>query len=169
MFKFSAKKLARSGVIAALYVVLTLLLAPISFGTVQARVSEALTILPIFFPEAVPALYVACMLVNLIAGYGVYDIFLGSLATLFAAIATYLLGKFIKNVHLKGWLGIIPPVVFNALMLPVVFLLAGGLENAYFVEAAIIAAGELLVLATVGMILYYAIDGFRKKSISFFL
>ena len=164
---FTAKKLARAGVIAALYVVGCIAFQPISFGPIQARIAEALTVLPVFFPEAIPALYIACMLANLIAGYGVYDIFLGSLATLLAAICTFLRGKFIKNVHLKGWLGIIPPIIFNAIIIPIVLLLAGALENTYVVEACIIAGGQAVVLVVLGIPLYYFIYGMQKKDVGF--
>ena len=92
----SAKVLCRAGVIAALYVALNYLLQPFSFGILQFRVSEALTVLPLLFPEAIPALFVGCVISNLI-GNGIYDIIIGSLATLIAAVGTYLTGRFIKN------------------------------------------------------------------------
>ena len=64
----NALELAQAGVIAALYVVLTLVFAPISFGSVQLRVAEALTILPLFTSAAVPGLFVGCLVANIFGG-----------------------------------------------------------------------------------------------------
>ena len=74
--------------IAALYAALTILLAPISYGPVQCRVSEALTLLPFYMSEAVPGLFIGCIFANFIGGYGLPDIIFGSLATLIAALLT---------------------------------------------------------------------------------
>ena len=65
----AAKRVAQGAVIAALYVVLTLVFAPISFGAMQVRIAEALTILPLFTPAAIPGLFVGCyFLGELLAG-----------------------------------------------------------------------------------------------------
>ena len=83
---FTAKRICRAGIIAALYVALTCAFGAIGYqGFLEIRPAEALCILPLFYAEAIPALYVGCMLSNVISLYGVYDIFLGSLATLIAA------------------------------------------------------------------------------------
>lgn len=74
--------------IAALYTALTVLLAPLSYGEVQIRFSEAFTLLPILMPEAVPALLVGCLLSNILGGCSIFDIVFGSLATLLAAVCT---------------------------------------------------------------------------------
>ena len=71
-----------------MYAALTILLAPISYGPVQCRVSEALTLLPFYLPEAVPGLFIGCIFANFIGGYGLPDIVFGSLATLIAAFLT---------------------------------------------------------------------------------
>ena len=107
------KRLCRAGVIAALYVALTYVFMPFAFGPLQIRPAEALCILPLFFPEAIPALYVGCMLSNLTSPYFFYDVFVGSLATLLAAFSTYMVGRFIKNTVLKFFIGGIFPVLFN--------------------------------------------------------
>lgn len=91
--KIGTKRLAQGAVIAALYVALTLIFAPISFGAVQLRVSEALTILPLFTPAAIPGLFVGCVLANLIAGAVVWDVVFGSLATLIGAAVGYALRR----------------------------------------------------------------------------
>ncbi|MDD4160765.1 MAG: QueT transporter family protein [Synergistaceae bacterium] len=101
------RKIAVSGMIAALYAVLTIALAPISFGPVQFRIAEALTLLPFFMPEAIPGLFIGCFLSNIAGGLGLIDIIIGSAATLSAAWLTY---------RMPGiWLAAVPPVVINAL------------------------------------------------------
>ena len=83
------KSLARGAMIAALYAAITLLLAPISYGEVQIRISESLTLLPVLLPEAVPALAVGCLIANVLGGCTIFDIVFGTLATLLAAAAIY--------------------------------------------------------------------------------
>ena len=85
--------LAVGAAIAAVYAVLTYLLAPISYGAVQFRVAEAMTLLPILMPEAIPGLFVGCLLANLLGGAGPLDVIFGSLTTLVAAVMTYFLKK----------------------------------------------------------------------------
>ena len=152
----SAKALCRVGVIAALYVALNYLLQPFSFGILQCRVSEALTVLPLLFPEAVPALFVGCAISNLI-GNGIYDIILGSLATLIAAVGTYLVGRFIKNKYLKFTLGGLFPVILNALAVPLIFILCGTNENAYIIDVLIIGGEEAAVVYTFGAALFFPV------------
>lgn len=119
----STKMLTRAALIAALYTALTLLLAPLSFGmggAVQLRVSEAFTLLPVLLPEAVPALFVGCLLANLLGGAALPDIVLGSLTTLLAAMLTYglahgrLLAARPKTLRLLA--AATPPVLLNALV-----------------------------------------------------
>ena len=81
---FNTKKLTLAAMIAAVYTVLTLVLAPISYGAVQVRLSEALTLLPVLFPEAIPGVAVGCLLANILGGSMLPDIVFGTLATLCA-------------------------------------------------------------------------------------
>ncbi len=101
-------KIALSAVIAALYASLTILLAPISYGPVQFRISEAMTLFPFLLPEAVPGLFIGCVIANFFGGFGIIDVALGSAATLLAAWATYKMPNM--------WLAAVPPVLFNALI-----------------------------------------------------
>ncbi|MBQ8428413.1 MAG: QueT transporter family protein [Clostridia bacterium] len=126
---FTAKKLCRAGVIAALYVALTYVFMPFAYGPLQIRPAEALCILPLFFAEAVPALFIGCMIANL-AGGGVADIFLGSLITLLAALCTFAVGKAVKKPVWKVILGGIFPVLFNAILLPFIFMFLSSLGDA---------------------------------------
>ena len=99
-----ALKVAQGAIIAALYVVLTVIFAPISFGEMQVRISEALTILPMFTPAAIPGLFVGCVLGNLLGGAIPVDVIFGSLATLIGAVGGYLLRK-------NRWLVPLPTVL----------------------------------------------------------
>ncbi len=123
---FSTKKLCRGGVIAALYVALTYAFMPFAFGAFQIRPAEALCILPLFFPEAVPALFVGCMLSNLTSPFFIYDVLLGSMATLLAALGTYAVGKIFKKTIWKIFLGGLFPVLFNALFIPLIIVFLCG-------------------------------------------
>ena len=104
--------LAQSAMIAAIYVVLTVILAPFSYGEVQVRVSEALTILPVFTPAAIPGLFVGCLISNILGGCILPDIIFGSIATLLGACFTYLLRN--RNKFLAP----LPPIISNILIVP---------------------------------------------------
>ena len=105
------KKIAAGALIAAVYAVLTIVLAPISYGPVQFRVSEALTLLPFVMPEAVPGLFFGCVIANFFGGFGLVDMIAGSLATLLAAVCTMKS----KNIFIAAaW-----PVIFNMIIIGV--------------------------------------------------
>lgn len=151
------RRIARSGMIAALYVVLTLLFQPISFGPVQFRVSEALTVLPILTHDAVPGLFIGCLLANLL-GHGLwYDVVFGALATFVAAVFAY---KWRKMPPLAAF----SAVLFNGVIVgPVVYFAfvhaPGGAVNwvALLTTAGSVALGELAVCYALGLPLYYAL------------
>ena len=105
------KSLAMSGMIAALYVVLTTAFAPISYGPVQCRVAEALTLLPFYIPEAVPGLFIGCVIANFIGGFGLLDVVVGGSATLLAAYWT----RKMPNPVLAA----LPPILVNAFFIGV--------------------------------------------------
>lgn len=111
------RQIALGAAVAALYCVLCLALQPISYNIVQFRVSEALCVLAIFFPSAVPGLFVGCLLANLLGGAGILDVVFGSLATLLAAFLTWKLRK-------RPLLAILPAVVVNMVVIPIVLHLA---------------------------------------------
>ena len=117
-------QIANAGMIAALYVVLTWIanLAGLASGAIQVRLSEALTILPVFTASAVPGLAVGCVLANLLTGCAAWDVVFGSLATLIGAVGTRLL----KNRPMLAW---IPPVVSNAVIVPVVLMKVYGVTD----------------------------------------
>ena len=140
---FTTRRLCRAAVIAALYAVIAIV-QPYSSTPVQCRLSEALTVLPLFFPEAVPGLFIGCFLANVMNGAA--DMILGSLATLIAATSTYFIGRAVRNAPLRLILGILPPIVVNALLVPVVFIINGAQNYAYFVEVAVMAAGQAIAV-----------------------
>ncbi len=169
--KLTTKRLCRAGTIAALYTALTYAFTPFAFGGLQIRPAEALCLLPLFFPEAVPALLVGCALSNLPSPYFFYDVILGSLATLSAACLTYLIGKLFKKDGLRVALGGIFPVLINALVLPCIILLLSGeggsapsLAIAYCALAASIAVSQSLWVYGLGIPLYYTVKRLRARS-----
>ncbi len=174
MKKVSTRRLCLAGIIAALYVALTYAFAPFAFGPIQIRPAEALCILPLFFSEAIPALWIGCMLSNLGSPYMFYDVVFGSLATLLSALGTYIAGTLIKKDGVRFAVGGSFPVFFNALIIPfVVVFLCGGdagystVAAAYFASAASIAFTESVWVYGLGVILYAVILRLRKKSVRF--
>lgn len=143
---FSVRDLTVSAVIAGLYAALTLLFAAISYGPFQFRVSEALTILPALFPQAIPGLTLGCLLANLLGGASVWDVIFGTLATLLAAILTRSLRKNI-------WLAAAAPVVCNAVIVGLVlhFTLADAL---LWPTIGSVGLGEAVVVYVLGIPLY---------------
>ena len=142
-----AKVIARAGMIAALYTGLTYAFAFSSFATwtVQFRISEVLTILPLFWGEAVVGLWVGCLLGNLISAP--LDIAFGSSATLIASLLTFLIGRLLRRGNLRVILGAIPPVVVNALVVPLTFTVFADAPMAYPLQALFVFIGQLAVLA----------------------
>ena len=142
----TALKVTQGAIIAALYVALTLLFAPISFGEMQVRISEALTILPLFTPAAIPGLFLGCVLGNLLGGAIPLDVICGSLATLIGAAGGYLLRK-------NRWLVPLPTVLSNALIVPFVLRYGYGVELPVLLMAAYVAVGEIVSCYGLGELL----------------
>ncbi len=148
--KFNTRYLARAGVIAALYVALTYLagLMNLAYGPVQFRFSEALTVLPFLFPEAVPGLFIGCVVSNLLSPYGALDLVVGSLATLLAALWTARCGK--------RWFAPMPPVIANAVLIGAMIAwyetgFGAGFLPAFAYNALTVGAGELVVCYALGL------------------
>jgi uncharacterized membrane protein len=123
---FTTKRICRAGIIASLYVGLTYAFMPLAFGAFQVRPAEALCILPLFFPEAIPALTVGCALSNLASPFAFYDVLFGSLTTLIASLSTYTVGRLIKKTAPKIIFGGLFPVILNALVIPLVIVFLCG-------------------------------------------
>ena len=146
--KKKIRGIAAGAIIAASYVVLTYIAAAfnLSSGAIQIRLSEALTILPIFTPYAIPGVYIGCLLANLLTGCAVTDIIFGSLATLIGAIGTYLLRK-------KPILATLPPILANAIIVPFILIYVYNLEGAYPYFFLTVLAGEVISCGILGLLL----------------
>ncbi|MCD8342199.1 MAG: QueT transporter family protein [Clostridiales bacterium] len=139
-----------AAVIAALYAVLTLCLPMLSYGPVQVRFAEALTVLPFFFPEAIPGLAVGCFIANLLGSPYVLDWVFGTLATLLAALWTARL----RN----RWLAPLPPVLCNMVIVgaEIAWFEVGftaGFGTAWLWNGCTVALGELICCYVLGPLL----------------
>jgi len=139
--------LVHAAVIAALYVVLTFLanLFGLANYAIQVRFSEALTILPLFTPAAVPGLTAGCLLANILTGCALPDILLGTLATLLGTIFTRLLRK-------HKWLAPIPPIAANTLIVPFVLRYIYGIQPLWL-SFVTVCIGELISCGLMGLLL----------------
>lgn len=168
MRKTVTKSVARAGVIAALYFVLTLAVLPVASGAIQFRASEALTLLPLIFPEAIPALFVGCVLSNLVSGCVVYDVIFGSLVTLAAACCTYAAGRIIKRTWIKIAVGGIFPVLLNAFFLPLIwFFCYENLDYAYIIQVLFLVVSQGVSVYLLGSFLIVPAFRLREKGVKF--
>lgn len=147
---------AYGAAIAAVYTVLTMVFAPISFGPVQFRISEILCVLPFFTPAAVPGLFVGCFLSNLLCGAAGLDILFGSLATLIGAAGSLYLGKKSK------WLVCLPPILANTIIIPWVLRYAYGSPDLIPVAMATVGIGEILAIGVLGNLLLLTLERYRN-------
>lgn len=141
--------LCQGAVIAAMYVVLTFIsnTVGLSSGAIQVRISEALCILPVFMPAAaIPGLTIGCFLANLFMGNPALDIILGSAATLIGALGTYALRKY-------KYISLLPPILSNMIIVPVVLRVAYHLPDAYLYLVATVGIGEVISVGILGFIL----------------
>lgn len=144
--------LVQAAAIGAIYVVLTLLFAPLSYGEVQVRFSEALTILPYFTPAAIPGLFVGCILSNLLGGAIPVDIIFGSIATLIGAVFTY------KLRNCSKWLAPLPPIVANMVIVPFVLYYGYGVNLPIPLMMLTVGVGEIISCGIFGMIVLTALS-----------
>jgi uncharacterized membrane protein len=148
---------AFAAIVAALYVVLTYIAAAMGLASnpVQIRFSEALTILPIFTPAAIPGLVVGCLLANILTGCALWDIVFGTLATLIGAIGTSLLRK-------HSVLALIPPIVSNTLIIPPVLMYVYGFEGTYWYFTLTVFLGEVISCGILG---YFLQKSFKSSNL----
>lgn len=149
--------LTHAAMIAAIYVILTEIFAPISFSVGQVRIAEALTILPVFTPAAIPGLFIGCLIGNIIGGAVLPDIIFGSFATLIGACFTYLLRKPNK------FLAPLPPILSNTIIIPLILRYAYGLNYAVPFMMLMVGIGEIISCGVLGIILYSALAKHRNK------
>jgi len=139
--EITTRYMARVGIIAALYVAITLAFAPISYGQVQIRLAEALALLPMLFPEAILGLFIGCLLANLMGPWGAVDIIFGSLTTLMAAFVTYRF-RYTPVAYLS-------PILLNAF--GVSLYLYAFFRIPYWVTVIYIAAGQAVAVLALGI------------------
>ena len=145
--------LTRGALIAALYVVLTQMasMMGLSSGAIQLRFSEALCILPIFMPEAIPGLFIGCIISNILAGGVFWDVVFGSLATLIGAIGARMLRNLPAG---RIWIATLPTILANALIIPPVLILAYGVPDGFLFLVATVGIGEIISAGLGGWGLY---------------
>ena len=154
--KRSVLYLTRGAMVAACYVVLTYVanLFGLASGVIQFRISEALCILPIFLPEAIPGLFIGCFLSNMLVDFNIFDVVFGALATLIGAYGAWLLRKLPVNLL---WLATIPTVLANMIIVPPVLIFAIGVDTAYPFLVLTVGIGEVVCAAIGGSVLGYAL------------
>ena len=138
--------MTQAAMIAAIYVVLCLVFEPISYGAIQTRVAEALTVLPFFTPAAIPGLFIGCLLANFLGGAAALDVIFGSIATLIGAVGSYLLRK-------NRYLVSVPPILANMIIVPWVLRFAYGSEDMIWFSTITVGIGEILAIGLLGQIL----------------
>ena len=164
--------MTQAAMIAAIYVVLTYVANALGLasGAIQVRFSEALTVLPFFFPAAVPGLAIGCLLANFLTGAHWIDIIFGSFATLIAAVFTYYLGKKARvakqenksNAEMFKWLAPVPPIVSNAIIIPFVLYFAYGITELWF-SFLFVTIGQVISCGILGLGLLLAL---KKRGIT---
>lgn len=150
-------KLAFAAVVGALYAILTMVLAPISYGPLQFRISEALCVLSYFTPAAAWGLFIGCAIANTLSAAGLPDVIFGSIATLIACLGMSAVGKHMKDSLKSRLLACFLPVIVNAVivgaMLTYAYIGLSPLEHpgAFAVCAGEVALGELPVMYLFGL------------------
>lgn len=147
--------MCQAAMIAAIYIVITVIGGALSFGEIQIRFAEALTILPVFTPAAVPGLFIGCILANILGGAILPDIIFGSLATLIGACFTWTLR------NKSRYLAPLPPIIANAVIVP--FILRFGYQVPLPVPFMMLTVGigEVISCGALGLILYAALNKYR--------
>ena len=149
--------ITQAAMIAAIYVVLTYFINAfeLASGAIQIRISEALTILPVFTPAAIPGVFLGCLLSNLLTGCIVWDVVFGSLASLLGAVGTYLLRK-------HKYLAPIPPIVANTLIVPFVLSYGYGLPGSIPFFMLTVGIGEVVSCYVLGVLLMTVLGKYRN-------
>jgi len=156
-YKPSTILFVQGALIAASYVALTIVFAPLSFMEFQVRISESLTILPVFTAAAVPGLTIGCFLSNILCGAPLPDVIFGSLATLVGAVGTRLLR------NRSPVLAVLPPIISNMLVIPFVLHYAYGVPLPIPLLMVAIGIGETISCGALGLLLYKILFPHRKN------
>lgn len=154
--------ITQGAIIAGLYIAFTLVSNALGLasGVIQLRLSEALTILPMFMPAAVPGLFIGCLIANFMCGSMLPDVIFGSIATLLGALGTYYLGK-------NKWIAPVFPILSNTVIIPFVLKYVYGISGAIWYFALTVFIGEVISCGVLGILLYDALKktkGIDKQS-----
>ncbi len=151
--------ITQAAMIAAIYVVLTIFVAAFNLasGVIQVRISEALTILPLFTGAAVPGLFAGCLISNLVTGCAPFDVVFGSIATLIGALGTFALRQ------RSPYLAPLPPIISNALIIPFVLRFVYNIPGSIPFFMLTVGAGEVISCGILGIALYQALCPLRNK------
>ncbi len=174
----TTQKIVQAAMIAAIYVVLTLLANAFGLANyaIQVRFSEALTILPFFMPAAVPGLFVGCILSNILTGCLPLDVIFGSLATLLGALGTYVIGRMSRTaissakknlapmpkLTVYRILAPLPPIIANTLIVPFVLAYVYRFEGSIPYFMLTVGIGEVISCGILGLILLFALEKYKK-------
>ena len=164
MNKKSIHLLTQAAMIAALYVVLTFIANAFGLANyaVQVRFSEALTILPLFTPAAIPGLFAGCLISNILTGCALPDIVFGSAATLIGALGTWKLAKLFPD---KRFPAPIPPIVANTVIVPFLLRFAYGIRPLWL-SFLTVGAGEIISCGILGLLLACTLNRYRTRLFS---
>ena len=141
----------RAAMIGAIYALLTVIFAPISYGMIQVRISEMLMVLPFFTAAAIPGLFVGCFIANIYGGQGILDIVFGSLATLLAA--------YLVSITSNKYLVPLPPVIINAVIVGWVLHVVLGFP--FYLTALWVGLGQLIACYGLGLPLLLLLERYR--------
>ena len=147
------KFLTRAAMIATLYVVLSYLstIFGLASGVIQFRLSEVLCILPVLMPEAIPGLFIGCLLANIVGGCIVWDVIFGSIATLIGAVGCYCLRRLPQKLR---WVCTLPNLISNCVIVPLVLIYAYGVSEGFFFLMLTVGLGEAVCGVIGGSIFY---------------
>ncbi len=149
--------LTAAAMIAAVYLVLTMIFYAMSFAPMQSRLAEALTVLPYFSPIAIPGLFVGCILANILGGYGIWDVVIGSLTSLLAAYLTY---KLTYGKPGRKWLAPLPPVLLNAVIVGIELSILA--DAPLFLTMLEVGIGQIIACYIIGFPLMLLLEKNRK-------
>ena len=159
------KRLTRTAIIAAIYAVVTVAIAPLSYMGVQFRISEILVLLAVFDPLYIGGLTLGCLIANLLGPNGPLDVILGTLATFISVYAIYLTGKIVKNYRAKLLIASIWPTLFNGLIIGWMLNMLYGFP--LVLSMGQVALGELVVITCIGVPLFLLAGSRFKNAMTF--
>lgn len=149
MEKNISNKLVKTAVVAALYTVLTVALAPISYGIIQFRISEVMVLLAFFNPIYIGGLTLGCLISNIFGGNGPLDIIFGTFATFISVVSISLTAKFLKTNKISLIIASLWPVIFNGIIIGWMLNVISGAP--LLLTMAEIALSEFIIVSVIGV------------------